>query len=409
MERRVVITCESSITPIGRTEEQILNSLTNGISGIKKIKYDELLDSKLKSRVFGTVDYEIEYDFKRKHSKTLGPVGYRACYVAGEVLRKSGLSDEFIRSGRLGVSYGSNQGSPTIQRELYKSILFDKDDSKFSSAGYIQQMAHTTAVNISQMYGITGRTIASCTACTTGSQAIGFGYEAIKYGLQDVMLCGSAEEYDLLTVAVFDKLISASTMYNDTPDKTPRPFDKNRDGLVVGEGAGALLLEEYEFAKKRGVSILGEVIGFACRNNGGDLLHPSVEGIENTVKSGLENAKISYDMVDFVSAHATSTPVGDAIESQAIYNVYKDKPLVSGLKSYVGHTMGACGVLETIFTLYMMKNNVVVPTLNLDEIDENCKMINHTGKLKEVRINIASIQNFAFGGVNSIIFIKRFE
>lgn len=407
MERRVVITGEALITPIGNTKEKVMKNLVEGKSGVKKTKPDELLDKFLKCKVFGSVDYDIDYDFKRKHKKTLGPVGYYACQVAKEALQKSGLDDDFIKSGRMGVSFGSTQGSPNVQRKLYENLFTEKINTPaFNSAGYIQQMTHTTAVNISQMFGITGRTISSCTACTTSNQSIGYGYESIKYGLADAMVCGGAEEYDLLTVAVFDKLLSTSVKYNDNPENTPRPFDKNRDGLVVGEGAGAFILEEYEHAKKRGANIIAEIVGFACCNNGGDLIHPTVKGIESTIKTGLDNAKLNPDDVDFISAHATSTLIGDSIESKAIYNVYGDKPYVSGFKGYIGHTMGASGVIEAMFSLYMMQDGVVIPTMNLTEVDEECKQINHTMKLREKKINIVSIENFAFGGVNSILFLK---
>ena len=257
------------------------------------------------------------------------------------------------------------------------------------------------------MFGITGRIISSSTACTTSSQSIGFGYESIKFGLQDAMICGAADEYDTTTVAVFDNLLACSTAFNDTPHLTPRPFDEKRDGLVVGEGGGAILLEEYEMAKKRGARILGEIIGFSCNNNGGDLILPNMEGIEATIRLGLESAKIRPDDVDFVSAHATGTKMGDVIEAMAIHKVYKDAPFVTGFKSYMGHTMGTCGVIEVLITLYMMEKGVIFPTLNLDKIDERCAMINHAREIMGKKINIASVQNFAFGGVNTSVILKK--
>ena len=268
-------------------------------------------------------------------------------------------------------------------------------------------MVHTTAVNITKMFGITGRVISSSTACTTSSQSIGFGYEMIKYGMQDAMLCGGADEYDTTTVAVFDNLLACSTEFNNTPHLTPRPFDKQRDGLVVGEGAGALLLEEYESAKKRGATILAEIIGFSCNNNGGDLILPNKDGITATIKLGLKDADISADSVDFVSAHATGTKMGDVIEAQATGRVYGDSPAVSGLKSYMGHTMGSCGAIETLITTYMMADGFIAPTLNLENIDDRCAMINHSRELVEADIRIAAIQNFAFGGVNTCLIIKK--
>ncbi len=412
MERRVVITAESAITPIGHGKKDILNNLVKGVSGIKNLKdqYD-ILAKYLHSKVFGIVNYEIDYKFSRKYVKTLGPVAYYACQVAKEVIEKAGLDQDTLSSGRLGVAFGSIHGSPTIQRKIYQ-VFFNPDPNeyvKINATDYLKSMTHTTAVNITRMFGITGRVISSCTACTTAAQSIGYGYEAIKYGQQDAMICGAADEYDLTTVAVFDNLLACSTAYNDAPHLTPRPFDVKRDGMVIGEGAAAILLEEYEHAKKRGAMIFAEVIGFSCNNNGGDLILPNANGVKRTIRMGLENARIEPGDVDFISAHATSTKAGDTIESQAIFAEYGNRPYVSGLKSYVGHTMSACGAIETVFTLYMMQEGIIAPTLNLEEIDPRCNMINHVTKLYEKKINIASIQNFAFGGVNTILFLKKWE
>jgi 3-oxoacyl-[acyl-carrier-protein] synthase II len=409
MKRRVVITACSAITPIGYGKEEIINNLRQGRSGVIPLRDDGLLTKHIHSRVFGTVDYPIEYGFKRHFRKTMGPVAYYACQVAKDVLEDSGLNQDFITSGRLGVAFGSTHGSPTVQREIYKTF-FNELESKFSSIGavdYLRSMVHTTAVNITRMFGITGRVIASSTACTTSSQAIGFGYEMVKYGMQDAMLCGGADEYDTTTVAVFDNLLACSVNYNDRPHCTPRPFDANRDGLVVGEGGGAVLLEEYESAKERGAVILGEIVGFACNNNGGDLILPNLNGITATLRMALADAEISPADVDFVSAHATATKMGDVIEAQAIAAVYGDKPFVTGLKSYMGHTMGTCGVIESILTLYMMEQGFIAPTLNLENVDDRCKMLRHTRKLTATETRIAAIQNFAFGGVNTCLLLKN--
>jgi len=386
-----------------------VQNIVQGVSGVKPLKNDDLLTDYIHSGVFGTVDTPIEYNFSRRNRKTMGPVGYYACYTANEALESAQLDQEFITSGRLGVAYGSTHGSPTIQRNIYKTF-FSGSSSEYSSINavdYLKSMSHTTAVNITKMFGITGRVISSCTACTTSSQSIGFGYEMIKYGMQDAMLCGGADEYDTTTVAVFDNLLACSTDFNHAPHLTPRPFDTRRDGLVVGEGAAAVLLEEYESAKKRGANILGEIIGFSCNNNGGDLIMPDMKGIQDTIRLGLDSADIHSDQVDLVSAHATGTKIGDVTEAKAIQKIYGDSPYVSGLKGYIGHTMAACGGIETMFTLYMMESGLVPPTLNLDEIDPRCDIINHVQKPIHDQVNIATIQNFAFGGVNTCLFLAR--
>lgn len=412
MERRVVITGMSAITPIGHGKDRIVESLLRGRSGIKPLREEEFLSPYIHSKVYGTVDYPIEYDFKRNHRKTMGPVAYYACQVAKEVLEQSGLPQDFITSGRLGVAFGSIHGSPTVQRNIYR-IFFGAQDKiaikEIGAVDYLKSMVHTTAANITKMFGITGRVISSGTACTTSSQSIGYGYEAVKFGLQDAMLCGGADEYDTTTVAVFDNLLACSTAFNDTPEKTPRPFDQDRDGLVVGEGAGAVMLEEYEFARKRGAVILGEVVGFYCNNNGGDMILPNLKGITHTLKNGLEGANLHPRDVDLISAHATATKMGDIIEAQAIYDIFGDHPYVVGLKGYTGHTMAACGAIETILTLYMMQEGFIARTLNLDTVDERCAMIKHVQRITPHDIQLAAVQNFAFGGVNTILFIKKFS
>ena len=409
MTRRVVITAAQAITPIGYGQEAIGHSLLAGKSGIKPLRDDGLLTSRIACQVFGTVDYPIDYQFTRSDKKTMGPVAYYSCQVAKDVLAASGLTQEFITSGRLGVAFGSTHGSPTVQRDIYKTF-FQNLDEGFKAIGavdYLRSMVHTTAANITRMFGITGRVIASSTACTTSAQAIGFGYESVKYGMQDAMLCGGADEYDTTTVAVFDNLLACSAAYNDAPERTPRPFDRARDGLVVGEGGGAVLLEEYEAAKRRGAPILGEIIGFACNNNGGDLILPNQNGITATLRLGLADAGLLPDQVDFISAHATATKMGDIIESQAIQTVYGDKPLVTALKSYTGHCMGACGVIETIMTLYMMEKGFVVPTLNLQEVDPRCAGLNYVREITTEKVRVAAIQNFAFGGVNTCLLLRK--
>ena len=407
--RRVVITAGSAITPIGHGPAAIRRSLKDGVSGVKPLKPDDLLSAHIHSGVFGTVDYPIDYGFTHRYKKTMGPVAFYACQVVKEVLADAGLDPDFVTSGRLGVAFGSTHGSPTIQRNIYKQF-FSGDTDEYASVNavdYLKSMVHTTAVNITKMFGITGRVIASSTACTTSSQSIGFGYEAVKFGLQDAMICGGADEYDTTTVAVFDNLLACSTAFNDTPEKTPRPFEARRDGLVVAEGAGALLLEDYDHARRRGAPILGEVIGFSCNNNGGDLILPNRDGIEATITLGLESAGIAPEDVDLVSAHATGTKMGDVIEAQAIANIYGDRPPVVALKSYMGHTMGACGVIETLMTLYMIQDGMIAPTLNLDEVDKRCAGVRHVTAHQPADLRIAAVQNFAFGGVNTCLLIRR--
>ncbi|WP_035236574.1 beta-ketoacyl-[acyl-carrier-protein] synthase family protein [Desulfobacter vibrioformis] len=411
MNRRVVITGYGIISPIGDTDDEVIRHLTQGISGVKKLEDDGFLSGFIQSGVYGKIDYPKTYPFERNHRKTMGPVAFVACESARRAIEQSGLDKDFLTSGRVGVAFGSIHGSPLVQREIMRTYFKGgKDgDSGINAADFLKSMAHTTAVNITKMFGISGRVISPCTACTTSSQSIGFGYEAIRFGMQDAMVCGGADEYDTSTVAVFDNLRACSIRFNDTPHLTPRPFDSRRDGLVVGEGAGALVLESLDHAKNRGAAILGEVVGFASNNNGGDMILPNLAGITQTLTLALADAGIASQDVDFISAHATATRQGDTIEAMAIHDVYGAKTRVTALKSYMGHTIAACGAIETIITLMMMKHGFIPATLNLDTVDESCAMINHTRHLLDEKINTASVQNFAFGGVNTALILKKFN
>ncbi|MCB2186715.1 MAG: beta-ketoacyl-[acyl-carrier-protein] synthase family protein [Deltaproteobacteria bacterium] len=409
-QRRVVITGFSAITPIGSAPGDILDNLLGGVSGVAPLRPDTILSDYLNCQVFAGVDYPLDLDFPRKYAKTMGPAARYACYTAREAIARAGLTPEYLASGRVGVAFGSTQGSPTVQREIYQVFFSGREEDfrRLNGADYLRSMSHTTAANISRMFGITGRVISSCTACTTSSQSIGFGYEAVKFGLADAMLCGGADEYDTTTVAVFDKILAASHSFNDRPTATPRPFDQDRDGLVIGEGAGCLVLEELESARRRGAPILGEVLGFACTANGGDMIMPQESGIENCLRLGLADAGLNPTEVDFVSAHATATRAGDQVEAQALARVYgPDGPLVTGFKGHVGHTMGSCGVIESVFTLLLMARGAAAPTLNLETVDPACAGINHTLTVREAALEVASVQNFAFGGVNTVLFYKK--
>ncbi|MGD9686194.1 MAG: beta-ketoacyl synthase [Desulfobacter sp.] len=411
MNRRVVITGYGVISPIGDTDDEIIRHLTQGISGVKELKDDGFLSGFIQSGVYGSIDYPKTYHFERNHRKTMGPVAFVACESARRAIEQSGLDKGFLTSGQVGVAFGSIHGSPFVQREIMKTYFKGRKegDPGINAADFLKSMAHTTAVNITKMFGISGRVISPCTACTTSSQSIGFGYETIRFGMQDAMVCGGADEYDTSTVAVFDNLRACSTRFNNTPHLTPRPFDSLRDGLVVGEGAGALVLESLDHAKRRGATILGEVVGFASNNNGGDMILPNLGGITQTLTLALADAQIAGRDVDFISAHATATRQGDTIEAKAIHNVYGEKPRVTALKSYMGHTIAACGAIETIITLMMIKHGFIPATLNLDTVDESCAMINHTRQLLEEKIHTASVQNFAFGGVNTALILRKFN
>ena len=283
----------------------------------------------------------------------------------------------------------------------------DKEVKNLNSGSYVKMMSQTAAVNISLYFKTRGRIIPTSTACTSGSMGIGAAYEAIKDGYQTVMIAGGAEEFHATHIAIFDTLY-ATSLKNDSPELTPAPFDKNRDGLVIGAGAATLILEEYEHAKKRGAKIYAEIIGYGNTTDGTHITNPNPETMGNAIKEALYYAKISPDDIGYVNAHGTATIQGDTAESQATYDIFKRNVPISSIKSYTGHTLGACGAIEAILTIKMMNNNWYCPTLNLNDVDENCAPLGYIMKEgREMKNNIVMSNNFAFGGINTSLIFKK--
>lgn len=339
----------------------------------------------------------------------MGNVAIMAVVTAEEALKDAGLlGDEIITNGRTGVSYGSSTGSLDAILDFY-SMCIDKEVKLLNSGSYIKMMPQTTAVNISLYFQTHGRLIPTSTACTSGSMGIGYAYEAIKDGYQDVMIAGGAEEIHPTQVGVFDTLYATSSK-NNTPELTPSPFDKNRDGLVIGEGAGTLILEEYEHAKARGAEIYAEIAGFATNTDGTHITNPNKDMMAEVMKQALQSAGVSADEIGYVNAHGTGTINGDIAESLATENVFKREVPISSIKSYTGHTLGACGAIETILAVEMMNKKWFNPTLNLKEIDENCGKLDYIqNEGRAIETEYVMTNNFAFGGINTSIILKKFS
>jgi 3-oxoacyl-[acyl-carrier-protein] synthase II len=267
-------------------------------------------------------------------------------------------------------------------------------------------MPQTCAANIGVFFGLTGRIITTNTACTSSSQAIGFAYETIAHGVQDIMLAGGAEEMSPANAAVFDTLFAASCK-NDAPGKTPAAYDKNRDGLVVGEGAGTLVLEEYEHAKRRGARIIAEIAGFGTNADGSHITQPNRDTMGVAMKLDLEDACLDPALIGYVNTHGTATDSGDVAESLATADVFQRPIPASTLKGYIGHTLGACGVIEAWVSINMMKEKWFCPNLNLEEIDPRCGPLDYiTGSGREINTEYIMSNNFAFGGVNASLIFK---
>ncbi|MCP3901366.1 MAG: beta-ketoacyl-[acyl-carrier-protein] synthase family protein, partial [Desulfobacteraceae bacterium] len=274
---------------------------------------------------------------------------------------------------------------------------------------FFQCVSHTVSMNIAQYLGIIGSVIATSAACASSLQAIGTGFDLIRHNKQDMVLCGGSEELHPTVTGSFDILFATSTKFNENPNQTPRPFDKNRDGLVCGEGAGILVLEELEHAKKRGAKILAEVSGYNTCGSGTHVSQPDREAMIQCMNAALSDADIKPEDIDFVSAHATATLQGDHEEAAAIYEVFGSDTPVNSFKGYIGHTLGASGAIELAVAIEMMNNNIIYPTLNLKDVDKNCNMINHINTIQKKNIDYILKNCFAFGGINASIICKKYE
>ncbi|EOR08270.1 beta-ketoacyl-ACP synthase [Acinetobacter tandoii] len=406
--KRVVVTGMSGITSLGETADQIFEQFAQGKSGIRYMPDWEIY-SDLRSKLGGPVEsFTVPKHFNRKVTRGMGRVALMSVVCAEKALENAGLlNNDILKSGETGVAFGSSAGSVDAVRE-FGSMLIDNNMNQMNATTYIRMMSHTSAVNMTIYFGLKGLTLPTSSACTSGSMAIGQAYEAIKYGKQTVMIAGGAEELSAAGSAVFDVLL-ATSMQNDRPEITPRPFDANRDGLVVGEGAGCLILEEYEHAKKRGATIHAEIVGYGSNTDGQHVTRPDSEMMGRCMQFALKDAQLTAADIDYVNAHGTSTDQGDIAESQATAQILGKKP-ISSLKSYFGHTLGACGAIEAWLSIEMMHRKQLVPTLNLDQIDSACGDLDYiVSGMRSAETQIIMSNNFAFGGINTSLIFKRVE
>lgn len=405
--KRVVVTGMALTSPLGSDIDTVFNNLLkyeNCVDYDKNLDQYERLNTRLSAQLRG---FEIPSYYNRKVLRTMGPVSVMAVRTAELALEDAGLrDDEIITSGDCGVSYGSSSGSLDAIIDFY-GMQVDKVVRGLNSGSYVKMMPQTTAVNISLFFKTIGRLVPASTACTSGSMGIGYAYEAIKNGYQTVMIAGGAEEIHATEIAIFDTLY-ATSLKNDTPKLSPAPFDKNRDGLVIGEGAGTLILEEYEHAKRRGAKIYAEIIGFGTNTDGTHITNPNRKTMKNALSLALKDAQISADKIGYVSAHGTGTIAGDIAETNATEDIFNRKVPISSIKSYTGHTLGACGAIEAIVAIEMMRRNWFHPTINLKEVDPECGNLGYIkDEGREIKTNIVMSNNFAFGGINTSLVFKK--
>lgn len=407
--KRVVVTGMALASPLGNKVDiafENLKKFENCVEYWKELDEYENMNTRLAAPV---KDFVVPEHFNRKVLRTMGKVAILSTAVTEEALADAGLlNDEVITNGKTGVSYGSSSGSLESIIDFY-TMDVEKKVRCVNSGSYIKMMPQTTTVNISLYFKTKGRLIPTSTACTSGSMGIGYAYEAIKNGYETVMIAGGAEELHASHIAIFDTLY-ATSLKNSTSKLTPSPFDKDRDGLVLGEGAGTMILEEYEHAKRRGAKIYAEIIGFGTSTDGTHITNPCHETMGSALSLAIKDANISPDEIGYINAHGTATLQGDIAETTATYDIFKRKVPISSIKSYTGHTLGACGAIEAILSIEMLNSGWFAPTLNLNNPDKNCAPLDYiTGDGREINTDIIMSNNFAFGGINtSLIFKKAF-
>ena len=404
MPRRVVVTGAAGISPIGSDWATVKGNLRSCRNGVVRIDEWGAVDG-LHSLLGAPADFDVPAEWPRKMRRSLGRVSALAVRASELALQEAGLlNDPILRNGRTGVAYGSSAGSMESLREA-ATFFADQSTAGVTANTYIKMMPHTTAAAVGMFFGLTGRLLPSSTACTSGSLSVGMAYETIRHGYQDVMVAGGADELDVPSVAVFDTLYATSTR-NEAPAYTPRPFDSTRDGLVVGEGAASLILEARDHALDRHAPVLAELVGFGTNSDGRHPTQPARETMAEAMRLALRDAGLAPGDIAYINAHGTATELGDIAESHASQDVFGVGPPISSLKSYVGHTLGACGSLEAWMALRMLKEHWVAPTINLDSVDARCAALDYVmGEPRQLVAEHFMTNNFAFGGVNtSLVF-----
>jgi 3-oxoacyl-[acyl-carrier-protein] synthase II len=405
---RVVITGMGMRTPIGNTFGDVMDALKAGKSGIQYMADWEKIE-RMRTKVAGLCRIEgEEKSIPRNYRRGMGRVAILAALATTDAVKDSGLGENEIASPACGVSFGSTAGSTGEQVLQMGHMVQNQSLAGVLSSSYLKCMSHTCAGNLATLFHCRGPFVASCVACASGSQGIGFGYEAISRGKASIMLTGGAEEMHFLHNAIFDLLMATSSNFNDRPQETPRPFDAARDGLVVSEGAGCLVLEEYEHARRRGANIYAEILSYWTNSSGMHMTDSDPVSMEECMRAALKDADVRAEDVEHISAHATATESGDEAEAIATYRVFGSKTPVTALKGNTGHTLGASGAIETIAAILMGREGFMAHTLNLMEPDPKFPPLKHIMKEPlDKGFSLGVNNNFAFGGVNTSLVIKN--
>ena len=404
--KRVVITGVGSVSPMGNDVSSLIEGIEQGKSAVQYMEGWGQYNG-LRSLVGAPAELRDEKSIPRKSRRSMGRMSFFAVQATQQAIADADLQQKELSSGRIGCVIGSTMGGAESLNDAFETMLPEKDLSQLTSMRFFQCVSHTAAMNVSQYLGLKGYVMATSAACASASQALGAGYDIIRLGKQDVMLCGGAEELHPTVTGSFDVLFATSVNYNDKPQMTPRPFDRERDGLVCGEGSGILVLEEYEHALMRNAKIYAEIVGYHTCGSGAHVSQSNKDAMVFCIREALASAQVSPGEVDYINAHATATMQGDKEEAEAIKDIFGDGVPVSGLKGYIGHTLGASGSLELIVSLTMMEKGAVYPTLNLEKVSPECKGIHHVMHPLTRDIGVMIKNCFAFGGINATLVCKK--
>jgi len=404
---RVVVTGIGLLSPLGLNLESTVDSLYNSKCGIRVI--DDWAEYQGFRNPIGAPlpDFDFPECFDHKVTRSMGRGAMLSAYASLNALENAGLERSSLKgNSRAGVAYGSGTGSPEALKD-FSRFIFEKSTRGIKATTYLRMMGHTCAANIGVFLGLSGRIVPTSSACSSGSLAIGNAYELIRSGQQDVMIAGGAEELDASIAVIFEALYASSSGDN-APEKSSRPFDKNRDGLVTGEGACSFVLEELDHALDRGAKPLAEVVGFATNSDGVHMTQQSQDTIEQCLRLSLKDAGLEGQEIGYLSAHATGTPHGDASESHATASVFGNSVPISSFKGHLGHSLGGSGSTSAAISIEMMAREKFCPTLNLEEPDSSCAELDYiVGENRAINTDFVMSNNFAFGGINTSLIMKR--
>ncbi len=406
--KRVVITGVGVVSPFGYGTKSLMEGLEENRSAVRYMEGWDVYKG-MRSHVGAPSEMKDEKKIPREKRRSMGILSIYAVQAAEQALADAGIAFADIPRLRTGCVVGSTMGSAKSITEVFETMLPDRDLGKLGSSLFFQCMSHTAAANVAQYLELNGYIMSTSAACASALHALGTGYDLIRTGRQDIMLCGGAEELHPTVTGSFDVLFATSSAYNQTPDRTPRPFDRDRDGLVCGDGSGILVLEGLDRALARNARIYAEIVGYSTSGNGAHLSQSNKASMVRCMSDALQEARSLPEDVDYINAHATATLQGDKEEAEAIRELFGDSVPVSSLKGHIGHTLGASGAIELIASLLMMEKSVIYPTRNLENVDPDCRGIMHVMESMPKDILLILKNGFAFGGINATLACRRYD